>query len=87
MTAKARCPMSEPSKCPRWGTEGCLATQVERTGGTIAPLAFDLLMKADIACSLRALVEQGHKPLSVSKTFSPQMPAEPDAQPVTVEFS
>jgi len=44
-------------------------------------------MKADIACSLRALVEQGHKPLSVSKTFSPQMPAEPDAQPVTVEFS
>ena len=40
-----------------------------------------------VTCSLRVLAEQGRKPLSASKTSSPQMPAESDAQPVTVEFS
>lgn len=41
--------------CPRCGTEGCPATQIERTGGTVGPAAFDLLLKAAIACTLRAI--------------------------------
>ena len=82
-----RCSVSEPSKCPRCGTENCVgvpgsATTAKPIEGWEVPVIL-----ADIACSLRALVEHGRKPLSASKTFSPQMPAGQDAEPVIVDFS